>query len=126
MADGPIQVHIEGLEEALRKLSPSLYAEPLRRFWLRCSAVVQGRAKERSPVDTGRLRASLVYEVDAATPPLYAKVGSDVFYAPFQEFGTSRGVPARHYLQGGFEESAGDIQSSVDALGSEIASAWGS
>lgn len=123
MAD--ITVEIKGLEKVLAKLNKELYAGPLRTFWLRAAMAVQGRAREKSPVDTGRLRSSIVYEVDSASPPLYAKVGSDVFYAPYQEFGTGRGVPARHYLQGGADDSMSDIEMYVDALGTEIASAWG-
>jgi HK97 gp10 family phage protein len=119
-----IEVKIVGLEAMLKKLSPTLYAGPLRKFWERASIAVQSRAREKSPVDTGRLRASIMYEIDGATPPLYAKVGTDVFYAPFQEFGT-KFMPGKHYLQGGFEDSAGTIQGAVDALGGEISSAWG-
>jgi hypothetical protein len=120
-----ISVRIDGLDELLAKLRPDLYAEPLRKFWGRASITVQSRARELSPVDTGLLRTSILYEVDSAAPPMYAKVGSDVFYAPFQEFGTSRGVPAKHYLSGGFETSVGDIQHQVDVLGQEIVAAWG-
>lgn len=48
---------------------------------------VQNGARERSPVDTGRLRSSITYQVGGRE----AKIGTNVFYAPFQEFGTSRG-----------------------------------
>ena len=121
---GNMKVEIVGLAEVLKKLDPDLYAKPLRRFWERAGIVVQSRAREKSPVDTGRLRASIMYEVDSASPPQYAKVGTDVFYAPFQEFGT-RFMQGKHYLGGAFEESGGDIQQCVDAMGGEIASAWG-
>lgn len=121
---GEITVKIDGLEAALKKLDKSLWTEPLRRFWERASIVVQGRARVLAPVDTGRLRASLVYEVDSASPPMYAAVGSDVFYAPYQEFGTVH-MQGRHYLQGGFEQSQGDMKTLVDAMGGEIVQAWG-
>jgi hypothetical protein len=119
-----ISVTIPNLEAVLGKLDVRLYADALRKFWERSAIVVQGRAREKSPVDTGRLRSSIMYEIDAGSPPWYAAVGSDVFYAPYQEFGTSRGVPAVGYLSGGFEESLGDIQTFVDALGSEIEAKW--
>ncbi len=122
MAD--ITVEIKGLAEVLAKLDKSLYSGPLRTFWQRAAIAVQGRAREKAPVDTGRLRASIMYDVDGASPPLYASVGSDVFYAPFQEFGT-RFMEGRHYLQGGADESMSDIQSYVEAMGGEIAQAWG-
>lgn len=123
MAD-EISVTIPGLDAVLAKLDKSLYSDALKTFWLRSGIAVQGRARERAPLDTGLLRSSILYEVDAGSPPLYAIVGSDVFYAPYQEFGTSRGVPAVHYLEGGAEASMSDIQGYVDALGSEIAAKW--
>lgn len=120
---GEITVTIKGLEEMLSKLDPKLYSPALKRFWERSAITVQSRAREQSPVDTGRLRASIMYEIDSGTPPQYAKVGTDVFYAPFQEFGTIH-MKGRHYLQGGFEESMGDIQGFVGVLGDEIEGAW--
>ena len=123
MAD-QIRVTIEGLEAVLAKLDPKLYAPALGRFWLRASIAVQSRAREKSPVDTGRLRASIMYEVDGASPPQYAKVGTDVFYAPFQELGTKY-MEGRHYLQGGFEESVPAIEGYVGVLAQEIAGNWG-
>jgi hypothetical protein len=119
-------VRIEGLEEAIKKLSPDLYAEPLRRFWERSAIAVQSKAKTRPrmPVDTGRLTNSIMYEIDTAHPPLYAKVGSDVEYAPYQEFGTSRGLPAREYLQGGMQDAMGQIQGYTDVFAREVAARW--
>jgi phage gpG-like protein len=124
---GGVEVEIVGLAAVLDKLKPSLYAVPLRRFWERASITVQSNARKRPrmPVDTGRLTNSIAYEIDGASPPQYAKVGTDVFYAPFQEFGTSRGVPARMFLQGGFEDSSGSINTFVGVLGDEIAQNWG-
>lgn len=143
-----IQVHIEGLEEALKKLTPDLYAEPLKTFWTRSAAAVQGRAREKAPHDTGRLRNSIVYQIDDASPAMYAVVGTDVFYAPYQEFGTvPHFVPAKFigrwaelhgfgytglwvsgeahpYLTPGFEESASDMDSYLGAMASEIAARW--
>ncbi len=83
-----INAEIEGLDEALRKLSPELYAKPLRDFFKKASIYISDRAKELAPVDTGRLRSSLTYNVDDADPPQYAQVGTNVEYAPYMEFGT--------------------------------------
>lgn len=47
---------------------------------------VDAEAKKKAPVDTGNLRASITMEVDG----LEATVGTNVEYAPFIEFGTSR------------------------------------
>jgi hypothetical protein len=122
-------VRIEGLEAALKKIDKSLWAGPLRTFFNRALVTVQGRARELAPVDTGLLRASIgygsqgIYEIDSATPPMYAKIGTRVFYAPFQEFGFGN-YAGRHYLKGGMEQSASDLQTFVDQMGTEIADAW--
>lgn len=47
---------------------------------------VQGEVMTRSPVDTGRLRDSYEYEVEDNE----VTIGSNVEYAPYVEFGTSR------------------------------------
>lgn len=60
---------------------------------------VQNRAKQLCPVDTGRLRASITYEIRLDNRSPYALVGTNVFYAPYQEEGTGiygpRGTPIR-------------------------------
>jgi phage gpG-like protein len=75
------------------------------------------------PVDTGRLRNSITaatakfqsnpngYEGDSAESGDFAVlnqpeedavyIGTNVEYAPYHEFGTSRGIPAKHFLQYG-------------------------
>lgn len=50
--------------------------------------VLETEAKKRAPVDTGNLRNSITYETDVADKAVY--VGTNVEYAPYQEFGTSR------------------------------------
>jgi len=85
---GETRVEIEGLEEALAKFSPELYSEPLRDFWEKAALTVENEARTRAPVDTGRLRSSLAHMVDTASPPVWAKVGSNVAYAPYMEYGT--------------------------------------
>lgn len=79
---------IQGLDEMLARLSPELYSGPLRKFWERCAIAIENRAREKAPVDTGRLRASIGHEIEDADPPTWCKVGSNVEYAPYQEFGT--------------------------------------
>jgi phage gpG-like protein len=50
-------------------------------------------------VDTGRLKNSISHAVDEEEPAVY--IGTNVEYAPYHEFGTSRGIVARHFLQAG-------------------------
>lgn len=51
------------------------------------------------PVDTGRLRNSISNAVDEEE--LAAYIGTNVPYAPYQEFGTSRGIEGKHFIQFG-------------------------
>lgn len=86
---------------------------------IRAALNIQRSAKERAPVDTGRLRNSItVAESEEDLPRsieegpfrnqiragmLTAVIGTNVEYAPFQEFGTSR-MPAQPYLFPAYEE----------------------
>lgn len=83
-----ITMRIAGLEEAIRSVAPRILNSPLGRFFGRSAITVQGGARKRAPVDRGRLRADINYEIDHSTPPLWAKVGNNLFYAPWMEYGT--------------------------------------
>ena len=62
---------------------------------LDASSVAAGKA----PVDTGRLKNSISNAVDE--DELAAYIGTNVEYAPYQEFGTSRGIEGKHFIQFG-------------------------
>ena len=64
------------------------------------AAKVQACAKRKAPVDTGRLRNSIDWELRASLrTDLIARVGTNVHYAAHQEYGTRRGVPEQRYLR---------------------------
>lgn len=50
-------------------------------------------------VQTGRLMNSISHQVDIDRYCVY--IGTNVEYAPYQEFGTSRGIKGKHFLQFG-------------------------
>lgn len=81
----------------LRKLS---HTDGLR-FLHRAGVRLTGSAKQKCPVDTGRLRASITYTVDALN--LSLRYGSNVHYAIHQEVGTSR-MAGKHYLENALRE----------------------
>ena len=58
-----------------------------------------GTAADKAPVDTGRLKGSISSAVVESEKAVY--IGTNVEYAPYQEFGTSRGVKGKHFLQFG-------------------------
>lgn len=56
-------------------------------------------AAEFAPVDTGRLKNSIDSTVVESEQTVY--IGTNVEYAPYQEFGTSKGVTGKHFIQFG-------------------------
>ena len=50
--------------------------------------LAENYAARKCPVDTGNLRGSIAYEVDAGDNAVY--IGTNVEYAPYVELGTSR------------------------------------
>lgn len=59
---------------------------------------------------TGRLRASVAYEVDDAS--LEARVGTNVEYGKYLELGTKRGIAPRPWLR----RALAECRSKIDAL----------
>ena len=66
-----------------------------RRALMECGAKCENYAKIGAPVDTGRLRNSIMHQME---DELTVAIGSDVEYAVYQELGTSRGVKPKRYL----------------------------
>ena len=87
-----INIEIEGIDELRRKLRSEVAATPTRKFLQRSGDSIIGKAKPLTPVNTGTLRRSIDKEVSTGTPvPTYVKVGSNIEYAPFVEFGRGPG-----------------------------------
>lgn len=98
-----IRARIIGQDRLLRKLAqiePALRAAMQREVKIAAVNIERG-AKQRAPVDTGRLRNSIAHEIHEGG--LNAEIGSNVDYAPFVEFGTRR-MRAQPYLFPAFEE----------------------
>lgn len=80
----------------------------LKRFQLkvegdltRVGIAVQNEARKRCPVDTGRLRSSIISSgLQRDTRGAYVRVGTNVHYAGHVEFGT-RFMAAQPYLRPG-------------------------
>lgn len=73
--------------------------------------VAEGNVATITPVDTGRLRASISHEVDDRT----AVIGTNVEYAPFVELGTSS-QKAQPYLKPGVESGTSQYQTIVERV----------
>lgn len=68
-----------------------------------------GNVKALTPVDTGNLRDSIDYIVDDKS----VTIGTNVEYAPYVEFGTSR-QKAQPYLLPGIENNLGAYQEIIN------------
>ena len=92
-----ITVKVEGLEQAVAKLTPQRANGPIGRFLDRGAIYIQSRARENAPVDTGRLRGSI--GIDAPSDRM-REIGANTDYAEYVEKGTSAHFPPPSALQG--------------------------
>lgn len=81
---------IDGLAELIDVTDPKILSRPLRNFFNRSSETVKNNIKPLTPVDRGRLRSSMSHVVDSSSPPLWARIGTNVKYAKPVEFGTGK------------------------------------
>lgn len=70
---------------------------------------VQSAARALCPVDTGRLRSSIVMKRGRDGQGFYVQVGTNVHYAPYVEFGTSR-MAARPFLLPAVAQATGFLR----------------
>ena len=91
-----VVVKVEGLDrlDALAA-DKEFVAGPLRDFLARSAFAVERFAKEKAPVDTGRLRTSVATVLGGTS----AVIGPTIFYAPFVEYGTRPHFPPPVALQ---------------------------
>lgn len=77
----------------------------------RACLIVEADARERCPVDTGQLQASITSEVDG----LVGSVGTNVEYAPYVELGTST-MSAQPFLLPSLEANRSKIERCFEKL----------
>jgi len=92
MAVDPIQVQANRLAQAFTRKSVQL--DTLLKVAIEeGSIIVEGQAVTLVPVDTGLLRKSINHRVIDRKGYPVGQIGTNVEYAPFQEFGTSKMKP---------------------------------
>ena len=85
-----IKVSLSGDKAIAQALGdPALVAGPLKTLLASGAAIVQRKAMEVVPIDTGYLSRRITQEL----VPLRARVYTNVFYAPFVEYGTRPHFP---------------------------------
>jgi HK97 gp10 family phage protein len=86
---------INGLESLVKKCQKTTVLEPVNEGIRKVTEWMERTVKVSTPVDTGRLRSSMTSELIGQM----GRVGTNVQYAPFVEFGT-RFMEARHVDEG--------------------------
>jgi HK97 gp10 family phage protein len=113
-----VEVSMTGMEELMQRLEEmgnkagKIQNEALKR----AAETVLDSAKEKVPVDTGKLKDTLdMSTVKTKNGEKYIEVGitkgdnSEIFYGKFIEWGTSQ-RPATPYLQPAYEENQNKIK----------------
>jgi len=91
-----VKAEIKGLKEAQRKMDQTardLRGTAMVEAMRDATLVVTRAARINAPVDTGRLRASIVPEVVRRDNVVRGIVGSNVVYAPYMELGAKAHWP---------------------------------
>jgi len=149
---GIVDIEVIGLKETqanLDKIAQDLRGAPMVQAMRDATMLVTGDARRLAPVDTGRLRASIMPEVKSMNNEIMGIVGSNVVYAPYMELGTRahwappgalalwarrhgvsefvirraiamRGTKARKFLQGGFEKNKIEIVRRIEQAVGDI------
>lgn len=84
-------VEEKGVKEAFKKMEKDMY-EAIKIEMAKTAEIVKNDAKRLCAVDTGRLRSSISAE-QVSGNDFHYKVGSNVEYTSYVEFGTSRMGP---------------------------------
>ena len=90
---------IARMQKALKEM-PDLVQEELGKAVVELVLIVEAKAKELCPVDTGKLRASITPVIQSWAK---AFVGTNTSYAPYVEYGTRKTV-AQPFLEPAFLE----------------------
>ncbi len=83
-----IQVTVTGLEPLLKRMDDPQVRQALHRRMSEATILVANQAKANAPVDTGRLRASIHNKVEDVSNGVIGRIGPNVSYGAYMEFGT--------------------------------------
>jgi len=95
MAGIGLAFQIKGASEISKKLKKETITQPLAEGIKKLTLFLDREVKVATPVDTDRLRSSITSQVTAE----FGKVGTNVNYATFVEYGTKK-MSSRHVTEG--------------------------
>lgn len=106
--DAEIRQSIDTFVTSEAELQALLRSSPVAQELARRAVAVESAAKRYASgrpgpnVKTGRLRGSITWEFGEDSFGVYVDIGTNVFYGPFVEFGTSR-APAYPFMRPALE-----------------------
>lgn len=113
MSAKPIDAQLKDLDKAFLRAALDIRSATLQGMTA-STIVVQSDALRRAPVDTGLLRKSIARTVEQNMLKTIGKVGTNVEYAPFIEFGTSK-AKSQPFLIPGLESNINKIKGLIAA-----------
>lgn len=112
---------MQELQSKLKRLESGMQARVLKNALTAGALPIQNEAKILAPYETGTLRRSIHTEiVTHGDDRIVAEIGTDVDYAPHQEFGT-RKMAAHPFLRPAFDTKLPEAKAEiVSAVKSQI------
>lgn len=109
-----MSINITGLRELQRNLERhrEQVIREVEQSLVESALIVERDAKIKAPFDFGRLRNSISHETDFGSSSPRVTVGTNIEYAKYQEFGTSR-IPAHPYLFPALRENESRIRRKI-------------
>jgi len=102
-----VRLEVKGLKELQRDMTKAvagIRGRKIHEAMRSATLLVMRDARRNAPVDTGRLRASIMPEVRQVAGEVQGIIWTDVEYAAYQEWGTAY-VPARLYMTHAVEDN---------------------
>ena len=85
--------------EMFRKVGQTSFMNAARRWGYATATNLEFWAKQGAPVDKSRLSTSITHQVIESENNIIARTGTNVFYAPYQEFGTGIYGPRKQMIR---------------------------
>lgn len=110
-----IRVEIKNLQQIRTAFArfPETIAPYLRKASMKSAFLIERRAKELSPVDTGRMRGSIATSLGVLNKGISSVVQTNVFYAVWVHEGTRR-LRGRPFMKQAAEQNRQNIQNIYD------------
>lgn len=83
---------VDELDKIITKFMKMGNEAQVKRAFTQACMYIKSQAKLLCPVDTGRLRQSIAYKVTMSDGAIKGEIGTNVEYAEYIEFGTSKMV----------------------------------